>query len=176
MTAVLDAKPRTADELADAVHRANDALYARMADEPETRGMGTTLAALLVHPGGIAVANVGDCVVFELIDGRPVQLTIDDVPSGARALPGVPSGVVTQTLGGSSTPVRLGPHVYEDEAGGERRFLLCTDGLTNFVPLNDIARSTRHAAPEVLVNALIGSALEVGGSDNVTVVLVEVEL
>jgi len=175
VAAVLDAKPRTADELAGAVHRANDALYARMADEPETRGMGTTLAALLVHPGGIAVANVGDSAVFELLDGRPRQLTVDDIPSGPKSLPGVPSGVVTQTLGGSGTFTPVRPHLHLDEVCGDRWFLLCTDGLTNFVPLSDIARLTTVLCDESLP-ALVSSALEAGGLDNLTILLLRCQI
>ena len=175
--AVLDAKPLTADDLVDAVYRANDALYDHMNKEPETRGMGTTLAALLIHPDGIAAVNVGDSVVFELIEDRLLQLTIDDVPPGTRTLPGVPSGVITQSLGGSTTPVPIHPRIYQDATTSGRRFLLCTDGLTNFVPLGDITRATSEApdAAGDAVSNLVEIALEAGGSDNVTVMLLDTD-
>ena len=171
---VLRADPCTADELVLAVHAANEAIYSHMFEVPETRRMGTTLAALLVGEQGITVVNVGDSAVFELIDGRPIQLTVDDTPAGSRTPPGVPSSVVTQTLGGSSVETSVQPHVYSDD-GCERRFLLCTDGLTNFVPNYEIANITRDLRGEAAVDALLARALAAGGPDNVTVGLIEVQ-
>ncbi len=170
---VLDAEPGTADELVDAVTLANDHLYSAMTDNPDARGMGTTLAALLIGAGGITVVNVGDSAVFEVIDGRLVQLSVDDTPSGAKALPGVPAGFVTQTLGGSLVPVPVSPHVHADEYAGDRRFLVCTDGLTSYVPLSEIAGAASLVSGELAVGDLVDRALVAGGNDNVTVLLVE---
>ena len=174
---VLEANPQTAAELVDAVYRANDALYNHMAKDPETRRMGTTLAALLIRPDGIAIVNVGDSAVFELVEDRLLQLTIDDVPPETKTLIGVPSGVVTQTLGGSIAPQPIHPHLYQDAESGDRRFLLCTDGLTNFVPLSDIARATREVAiaGEDAVASCVGLALKAGGRDNVTLMVLETD-
>ena len=158
----LEAKPSTTDELTIALHRANDLIYQEMKRTAGSTGMGTTVAAALVHDGGLTVANVGDSQVFELFEGRLVQLSIDDVLRGRSDLPGVPSAWVTQTLGGKVKRTVIKPHVYEDDVPTQRQLLLCTDGLTNFVPRSQIAEALARGIPEAVV-ALIGLALDAGG-------------
>lgn len=89
--ALLAAEPTEATSLIDAVHEANAAVVAMMGQQSECLGMGTTIAAVLVHSQGIAVVNVGDSAVFELVDDRLVQLSTDDVPASSSNLPGLPS-------------------------------------------------------------------------------------
>ena len=170
--AILEFAPTTAEELIRAIHLANDVVYRQMGalDAP---GMGTTIAALLVHEHGFAVANVGDSPVFELSDGRLVKLSVDDVPPGQAGLPGIPTSRVTQTLGGSRslTPVR--PHLHVSDHVDHSRLLLCTDGLTNFATQSEIAAELRRPDGGEAATALVQLALAAGGLDNVTVVVVE---
>jgi protein phosphatase len=169
---LLAAKPTDSSGLVNALHEANELIYAEMERTDGCVGMGTTIAAVLVGERGLTVANVGDRAVFELIDGRLVQLSVDDVPPGRGDLPGLPLARVTQTLGGQPRLTAIDPHVYDDDVvGTDRCLLLCTDGLTNFVPRSQIAQaldSWDGAAIEMLIN----SALVAGGRDNVTIVVV----
>ena len=105
--------------------------------------MGTTAAAVLIHDGGFAVVNVGDSVVFEFVDGRLVQLSVDDVPAGAGALPGLPSSIVTQTLGGTERLSTIEPHLYEGDLSAGGRFMICTDGLDELRPASADRRCPR---------------------------------
>lgn len=169
---ILEAEPTNAEELIRAIHLANDVVYRQMGDL-DAPGMGTTIAALLAHEHGFAVANVGDSPVFESSDGRLVQLSVDDAPPGQAGLPGMPTSRVTQTLGGSRslTPVR--PHLHLSDHVDRNRLLLCTDGLTNFVTRQAIAAELRHPDGGSAATALVQLALAAGGLDNVTVVVVD---
>ena len=173
VAAVLGAAPLNEAQLVAAVHEADNVIYQQMHEAGGALGMGTTIAALLVHDTGIVAVNIGDSAVLELIDGRLVQLSFDDVPPGSSWLPGITSAGVTQTLGGRPTQTRLDPHVYADSEKGTRRFLLCSDGLTNFVPRSEITAALLAADPNDAVEALVDAALATGGQDNITVIVVE---
>ena len=172
---LLAAKPTHSDEVVIALHEANELIYAEMDRTDGCVGMGTTIAAVLVDEGGLTVANIGDSAVFEFHDGRLHQLSVDDVPAGPDALPGLPSARVTQTLGGHIRTTPIDPHVHEDDGLTERSLLLCTDGLTNFVPRAQITDALALHGSDA-VEALIALALAAGGLDNVTVALVRVEM
>ncbi len=171
---LLEAKPTDAPSLVAAAHTANQSIVAAMSHGDGSIGMGTTVAAVLVHLAGVTVVNVGDSAVFELIDDRLVQLSIDDVPAGRAGLPGVPSSIVTQTLGGGRELVEVEPHVYKDDLVSPRRLLLCTDGLTNFVPREQIADGLCRHDGEDCIRVLIALALAAGGPDNVTCAVVDI--
>ena len=171
---LLEAKPTDAPSLVAAVHEANAAIVTSMSQGDGSVGMGTTVAAVLVHEAAVVVVNVGDSAVFEFVDDRLVQLSTDDVPAGRTSLPGVPSSIVTQTLGGGRELVVIEPHLFEDDLGSPRRLLLCTDGLTNYVPRDQVADALRRHDGEDAIRVLIGLALAAGGPDNVTCALVEV--
>ncbi len=170
---IANASVQTEADLVAAVRLANESLYRAMSDDPRLRAMGTTVAALLVHGRGVSAVNVGDSAVLELDRGRLVQLTEDDVPAGAGRLPGMPTSIVTQTLGGSSKFSPVEPHVYCDECTESRRFLVCSDGLTNFVALEEIRDALTGTDPVGAVRLLLDLTLEAGAPDNVTVIVVD---
>jgi serine/threonine protein phosphatase PrpC len=172
---LLAAKLVDPDELEIRFHEANELVYAEMEHTDRCIEMGTTLSAVLVHEGGVAVVNIGDSPVFEFVDGRLIKLSVDDVPSGQDDLPGLPSFEVTQTIGGLSTPTPIEPNVYEDDELADRIFLLCSDGLTNFVPRSQIADALALGAGQAAVERLIELAIAAGGQDNITVVVMEVQ-
>lgn len=171
---LLAAKPTSSDELVSALHEANELIYADMERADGCVGMGTTIAAVLADQGGLTVANVGDSAVFEFHDGRLHQLSVDDVPAGSDALPGLPSARVTQTLGGKARLSAIGAHVHEDSVDTERCFLLCTDGLTNFVPRAQIAEALALSEPAA-VEGLLSLAIAAGGLDNITIAILAVQ-
>lgn len=172
---LLEAKPTDAPSLVAAAHAANESIVAAMSHDDGSIGMGTTVAAVLVHEAAVVVVNVGDSAAFEIVDDRLIQLSTDDIPAGRTGLPGVPSSIVTQTLGGGWELVEIEPHLYEDDLVSPRRLLLCTDGLTNFVPREQIADGLRRHDGEDAIRVLIALALAAGGPDNVTVMTLDVD-
>lgn len=176
----------TADGLVEAVRRANQAVWERSHRDAEVRGMGTTLtAAALVptHQGDrLVVANVGDSRAYRWTAGRLVQMTTDHSVaeelvargelSEAEAAVHPHRHILTRALG-------VGPEVDVDSwelapSQGER-FILCSDGLTNELDEARIARVLAEVAdPEEAARALVSMANDHGGSDNITVVILDV--
>lgn len=171
---VIRAHPETGEELVAVVHEANRRLRATLNDEGRPTGMATTVAALLLGEHGIAVVNVGDSAVFELVGSRLTKLSTDDRLEGLGSIPGLPSFAVTQSVGGWG-PRSIDPHLYEDDLRGRRRFLLCTDGVTNYVSQRKITSALSRPDLEDSVQALLGLSLRVGGHDNVTCVVVDTD-
>jgi PPM family protein phosphatase len=170
---LLGSRAANPEELLAAFVGANVAVHEAASGAEGAPGMGTTAAALLLSEEGVAIVNIGDSPVFECIDGRLVQLSVDDVPFAGRDLLGLPSAHVTQTLGGTVELRPIEPHVYTDDVLGHRRFLLCTDGLTNFVPRSEIAAELSRTG-DASVEALIRRCLDAGAPDNVTVMVIDV--
>ena len=174
---------RSVDELEAAVRAANRAIWDRATANSELEGMGTTIcAAGLIGDGRIAVVNVGDSRAYLFHDGSLTQLTRDHSVTADLVRRGELSeeaarhhphrGVLTRALG-------VGPDVDLESAShpaapGER-FLLCTDGLVNLVPDDEIA-TVMAAGGEVaaIADALVELALARGGHDNVSVVVADI--
>jgi len=172
---LLDSAPGSSSELIQGVHAANRHVVEGMFEDSRLMGMGTTIAAVLFLQEGISVVNVGDSSVFEFAAGRLEKLSTDDIPNDSGGSLGMPTAIVTQTLGGGRTLTAVTPHLFEDRLTGRRQFLVCSDGLTNFVHREEIVTILRGASGVDAVHALIDRTLEAGAPDNVTIVIAEVE-
>ena len=176
----------TVDDLVDAVQHANRSVYDHAVAHAETRGMGTTLTALapvlLDGELQLAVVNVGDSRAYLLRDGELTRLTEDHslveelVREGqltpAEALVHPQRSIITRALG-------IAPDVDVDvfpvAPYHHDRILLCCDGLTNELADDEIASILRQAPdPDEAAATLVGEANARGGSDNITVVVVDV--
>lgn len=169
------------DVLASACQKANRKVYELARDNPEYRGMGTTLVAVLVLPEESYVVNVGDSRCYLLENGMIRQITVDHsvvqllVDRGeitaeeARVHP--KKNLITRALGVERT-VSCDLIRVENEPGS--RLLLCSDGLSNVLSDTVLAQEAgKEADPEQLCRRLLGMTLEQGAPDNVTVVLAQ---
>ena len=181
---LLEAAPRVADAkaLGRAARRANTAVLEAAASGRGRSGMGTTLTAAMLDGTRIALAHVGDSRAYLLHYGALEQLTQDHsmvadlVRQGqltaeeARVHPN--RSVITRALG--SDPDMMAD-AFEVEAATGDRLLLTTDGLTSIVEDTDIGRILASApTPGEAVDLLLDAALDAGGRDNVTVVVVDI--
>ncbi|MEA3215855.1 MAG: family protein phosphatase [Acidimicrobiia bacterium] len=178
---------RSADEVTLAVHEANDSIFEAAADEPDLRGMGTTLCALaLVDRAGAGVqlvlVNVGDSRAYQMREGRLDQLTVDHSlvqlmvregqlrPEEAESHP--QRNILTRALG-IDAEVDVDSWQLDPVPGD--RFLICSDGLFNEVDVGRIAATLRaYVEPAEAARVLVALANESGGRDNVTCVVVDV--
>lgn len=179
--AVLDYLVAAADGLsnpetcAEAIADANQHLYTLMERDERASGMGTTLVGAFLTPTALLTFNVGDSRSYLFSVGRLIQLSDDDVAdeglnrSGHRR-----SHVITQALGGSSFPVDIEPHINVDAPlKSEEVLLLCSDGLTDLVDDDGIARTLGAINdPNRVVRDLVGKAFNAGARDNVSVIVV----
>jgi len=163
----------TPDGLLAELNDAHRALGQIMTDDPETRGMGTTVAGIVFQESSAAVFNVGDSRVYRFRNNRVVQLSIDD----ARSPLTDPSNVITQALGVSPDAEpdfdHHGRRIDDLQDGDE--FLICSDGLTDHAPTIEIECILGLDRP-ILERAqtLYDLAIKTGTQDNVSVAVVKV--
>ena len=136
----------------------NAELYQTMAAAPSFLGMGTTVVGLLLTAGRACWFNVGDSRLYRLHQGRLDQLSIDDVPPGAR------SGTITQSLGGAPAFVPIAPHIGVEDLALPSRWLLCSDGLSDMLSDADITRCLEDHDEEA-ARKLFEAAMVAGGVD-----------
>jgi serine/threonine protein phosphatase PrpC len=160
------------------VRRANEAVHQAARRDYELRDMGTTLVAALIRDGRAYLAHVGDSRIYRLRGGAIERLTCDHTMREAARRQGIAIDTVHDSIAdmlersiGTEPRVDVETRVEALAAGDV--LLLCTDGLWAVVPDEDIAATLEwHCRPEVIVAGLIGRALERGGPDNVTCVVV----
>jgi len=171
---LVGATPDELREIETAIRGANRSIYEAMESEDETVGMGTTVAAVVVHDMSVVIANVGDSPIYEWSDMRLTELSRDDSTSVGAKLPGLPSGGLSASLGGSPRFAEVDPHVLELSREHPRRLLICSDGLSNFVPRTEMTRALGVSDSEAAIGELLRSALHAGAPDNVTCVVLDV--
>ncbi len=147
----------------------HQALLNHSAKHPETAGMGTTFTALCLRGHKGYVAHVGDSRCYLLRDGMGSQLTVDHTAGGH---------VITNCLGAQVQSHRTTQILQVDLQAGDI-FVLCSDGLSDYLSAIDVAmlklREPKTSNnPSHFVGSLIAAALNAGGADNITVIVVEI--
>ena len=159
-----------------------------IASHPDTtdEGTGTTLTGVFLDldadPPRWVSLNIGDSRVYLLRDDQLVQVTTDhsvvqELIASGRLSPeeaeGHPySNVITRAVGASElfAPDYLGIELRDGD-----RFVICSDGLTKELTDYGIQHFLReHADPAAAVDAMMEAALENGGRDNVTLIVLQV--
>ncbi len=177
----------TAGSLESAAKAANSAVWEQAMTNRSMLGMGTTLVALAVvdnedGTSGLAVAHIGDSRVYLYRDGALAQLTVDHslvqelVDEGqiseAQAAVHPQRHVLTRALGVEPS---VDVDVIHVAPKNDDRYLLCSDGLPREASDDEIADVlARFADPSEAARELVALANSRGGSDNVTVVVVDV--
>jgi len=172
--------------LVAATHHANRSIWDRGQEDPELRGMGTTLVAVaLVNEDGedrLAVVNVGDSRVYLLRQGELEQLTTDHslvqelVDDGqlseVEATVHPQRHVLTRALGVDSD---VSVDILQVLPLKGDRLLLCSDGLSRELSDTQVASVMRRLAdPDDAARELVSAAKNRGGNDNITVVVIDV--
>ena len=176
--------PGTADDvlLGAAVESANMSVIEASEQGIGKPGMGCTATAVLIEGNRMAVAHVGDSRAYVLRQGTLVRITHDHsyveelVDSGqitadeARTHPS--RSIITRALG--SDPDMYADHFSLEVNDGDR-VILCSDGLSSMISDAEIeSLAVSSATPQQAADNLVAAALTAGGSDNVTVVVVDV--
>ena len=173
------------ETLLEVLRGVNQAILEISQQVPEYRGMGTTRVVGLFREGRLTYAHVGDSRLYRLRDDVLERLTTDhtliqeivnagDFASLEEAvLAGVPQNVLTRAFG-------VDPEVAVDLADTELRpgdlYLFCSDGLTGM--MTDQAMHSILGDPSMeltkMVDELIRQACDLGGLDNISVILARV--
>lgn len=175
--------------LREAITAANNEVHRQAASRPEWRGMACVLTVAVIDGERAVIGHVGDTRLYKLRPGTIQKVTPDHSPVGEREDSGELSerdamrhprrNEVYRDVGsdmhevGDADFVDVRDVTWEPDAA----LLLCSDGLTDLVPSDAILRTVSRFAgqPGKVARALVETANDAGGKDNITVVYVEGE-
>lgn len=169
--------------LGAAVESANTEIITQAQHGVGRPGMGCTASAVVIENNKLAVAHVGDSRVYLLHHGCLVRLTHDHsfveelVDAGeitadeARVHP--KRSYITRALGSD-------PNMYADhftiDVTIQDRVIICSDGLSSMIEDSQIeALAVSSAHPQNCADNLVAAALQAGGYDNVSVVVIDIK-
>lgn len=178
---VEDQPPKEPSHLESYVRAANKAIWDKALADPQLQGMGTTCTLLHLDGETAHLAHVGDSRAYLLREGDVTQLTEDHtlvermVREGKlqreQASRHPQRSIITRALGvEAEVEVDL---LAVDVTEGDR-VLLCSDGLSSMIEDEAIRQILGDASDaEGAANQLVEAALDAGGEDNVTVVVLD---
>jgi protein phosphatase len=150
---------------------------------PERAGMATTLTAVVCDGHRVVLGHLGDSRAYVVRDGRLTQVSHDHtyvqhlVDAGQLDPAEVPShpwrNVVMRSLHDTTDAALDDIDLVTLEVGPGDRILLCSDGLTDLVPVSRIREVLGLRDPQSAAAVLAQSALLAGGRDNVTCVVLD---
>lgn len=164
-----------------AIEAANQDVYRHASEREQFHGMGTTVVVTVADRDRLVIGHIGDSRAYLAAEDRFVQLTEDHslvnelVRSGQITLEEAHHhprrNVLTRALG-TETRVMVDVHSFEWREGDI--LLMCSDGLSGLVENDRLYGILRLEEPlEEKVDRLVEQALDAGGDDNITVVLIE---
>jgi protein phosphatase len=172
---------RIPDLLLAVMTEANTRVFEEGSRVPAYNAMGTTCSVLVVQNSSAWMGHIGDSRIFLVTPAGIRQLTTDH----SRVWELYTRGVITREQA-RVHPERnlltraLGtrPELEADISGplllqAGSRLVMCTDGLTNHVEDEDIRRVVATSPPQEAAEALVALANERGGTDNITVQIIE---
>jgi serine/threonine protein phosphatase PrpC len=174
---------------ADAVRAAVAQVTGLAAKEPPGTSPSCTFVSAVATPDGITVGWVGDSRVYWLAPAGPSrQLTLDDTVAAQLVAAGMDAADASRVFHANALSSWIGadagevePHVVTLAPKNPGVVLLCSDGLWNYVPeADDLAAKlpveSGRVPPLATATSLTELALELGGRDNVTVVVISYPL
>jgi serine/threonine protein phosphatase PrpC len=168
--------------LFQAAEEANSVVFQVSQEDEALKGMGTTLVAAIIKEGYAHIIHIGDSRAYVISDTYAEQVTIDHSMVQELLLLGEITmdeaknhpqrNIITRALG-----------IHENVNGEydrvpfqeKNKLLLCTDGMSNYMDEEDIYKISKGITGEELADRLVRAALEAGGSDNITVVIIDSE-
>ncbi len=150
--------------------------------DPNKKGMGTTLCVLLLQGNTFWSTNIGDSPIFLFRDNELIKITKDQTFVQEQLDRGMISlqeakehrykNVLTQSIGSKKI---LKIPIISGQLNNNDIFLLCSDGLSNPLDVDDITQVlSDNLMIDQKVNKLIERAKAIDGSDNITSVMVQV--
>ncbi|HIJ73274.1 MAG TPA: Stp1/IreP family PP2C-type Ser/Thr phosphatase [Candidatus Hydrogenedentes bacterium] len=165
-----------------AIERCNQRVFEEAEHNPDYRGMGTTISALVVKDEWGYIAQVGDSRVYVARnDSLFQQITQDHSLVAEQIREGYLTeeearnhslrNLITRAVGIKET---IETDLFALKMKQGDTILMCSDGLSNMVTDEEMQESLTNGNLQGAGRVLVGRALESGGSDNITVVLVRV--
>ncbi len=164
----------------DSVKEANKSVYDFSRENSELCGMGTTIVVCYISEDKVYTVSAGDSRMY-IINDAIKQITRDHSlvnellelgmisPNQAKNHP--KKNIITKAVGAENS---IEPDVYMEKLKNDDTILLCTDGLTNMIE-NETITEIINSGNELseCANSLVEQAKKNGGSDNITVVVIQ---
>ncbi len=176
-------RPEAWRQLHDRIREANAEIFFAAQTEPRFAGMGTTLVVAWFYDNHLTVAHLGDSRCYRLRDGILECLTKDHSLLQEQLDNGIITRVgarrsnlrhlVTRAMG---VEAQVDPEIQEFSVMSGDVYLLCSDGLSDMVEDSVIETALKgpHMSAADAADSLIRLANDLGGRDNVSVVVVAV--
>lgn len=171
-----------APELATYIESVNAKLTAEGQNRHPFTGWGSTLTLCWINETICRIVHVGDSAVFHFRNNDMKKLTIDHTmehqyirkhgEASRSLMPEEYTHTLTRCMGQDDT-IRLDQKYIQ--LAPKDRILLCTDGLSKFVPADEIQRTIyTSSSPKEAATTLVQLANNAGGGDNITAIVIEV--
>jgi protein phosphatase len=164
--------------LEEAVKKVNLEVWERQEKDAALTGMGTTLTLLWPGEKEMLIAQVGDSRAYLIRDGKMRQVTEDHSMVGDMVRRGVLTeeqaachpmrNYITRAVG---TEDAIEVDLYCEERKKGDRWLICSDGLYSQITKTALEEAAQTEDPETAADRLLQAALEGGGKDNITLIL-----
>lgn len=164
------------EEIIRCIEQMNDAVCGENRAHPSGQ-MGTTYVGFFAQPDTIWIANLGDSPAFLCRDGELSLLTQAHTNAEFLERMGITGRkpALTQFLGLQEEGMRIDPFVTRIMPRPGDLYLFCSDGLTDMVQEERIAEILRSETDlSGCMKKLLGEALENGGKDNITILLLRI--
>lgn len=173
-------KTPSTDVLSDAVKTVNTRLFKRQTEDSSLSGMGTTLTVLWPDENEMIIAQVGDSRAYLIRDGIMKQVTEDHSMVADMVRKGVLTeeqaachpmrNYITRAVG---TDEILDVDIVCEKRRTGDRWLICSDGLYGLMSRTVLSELARIPDAEEAVRQLMQTALDNGGKDNISLVLLD---
>ena len=168
------------DTLKFAVKYANKCVYETNKKDKTYKDMGTTISLLYIKENTGYHISIGDTRIYEVLDDKIVQITEDDTYVNALVKDNIITKEEAKThperhvlLRAIGVTKSINFEVNKIENIYEKRYLICTDGLTSTSTDEEIFNVINESKKEDICKNLINLANEKGGIDNITVMYIE---
>jgi len=166
------------EEINSLIKMINKKIIKKGEDNPEYKGMGTTLSLALIYDNKIYIGHIGDSRIYLFREDELKKITTDDslvnelIESGRlnpnEAFDHPQKHILTQALGIDKD---INIETNEIKLKENDLLLFCTDGLTDMIREENIAEIiSNHSDLNTITQKLGKKALENGGSDNITLI------
>lgn len=169
--------------LLTAFQAAHDSIQRYAVEHPEFHGMGTTCTAISIIDHQLRFAHVGDSRLYLVRPDSITRLSRDHSYVGRLVESGIVRSedaeshpqrhILTAALGSGREVTPDAPNEPVPLLGGDT-LILCTDGLWSVVTEQELAQLSRTSSPADACQKLVRLALQRGGPDNVTVIVMRV--
>lgn len=168
------------DTINDLFLKANRNVF--LSNKHKNRIMGTTMSLLCIYNNSFVASNVGDTRIYHYSNDSIVQLSQDHTQAQMLLNAGLfvdessnHNHILTQYIGIDTDEMIIEPYIVEGTITNKDIFLLCSDGLYDYVSNEDIKRIIKmNDEVDFAAQMLVDEAKRNGSDDNITVIVVSV--